>query len=79
MNDLNSAFKNSYELSIVAGHDGTLFAYKSNEEISERIFDMYVAKFFNSGYNEYEAVMETLKRLKRNYDFDFWEVKSDEK
>ena len=40
---------------------------------------MYVAKFFNSGYNEYEAVMETLKRLKRNYDFDFWEVKSDEK
>jgi hypothetical protein len=35
---------------------------------------MYIQKYVNNGYNEYEAQWKTLEKLKENYNIDFWEV-----
>ena len=47
----------------------------SNEIIDIRLYEAYIADFKNDGYNEFEAQMRTLNKLKENIDIDFWEVK----
>ena len=72
--DFNSAFIHGYMISLVLCHDGKVFQYSSHEEIRETLYDLYIMEFLDKGYSEYEAQIQTLESLKKNYDIDFWEV-----
>ncbi len=72
--DFNSVFYNSYALGVVICHDGKVFCFTSKEEISERLYVLYVENGINEGMTEYDSQFAALNRLKRNYTIDFWEV-----
>ena len=74
ISDFNSAFIHKYKKGLVACHNGKIYVYTSNCEVPTRLYDAYVAFFFKEGYNEVEAQMNALLKLKSNYDIDFWEV-----
>ena len=72
--DFNSAYLNGYGKCIVLCHDGKVFQYYSNEELSVKLYEMYIQDFIDEGCTEYEAQVKTLDKLKENYKIDFWEV-----
>lgn len=72
--DFNSYYKAGYKESFVACHDGKIFRYTANEEINERLYDMYIASYINEHYSEYEAQLLALEEIQKNYDFYFSEV-----
>lgn len=72
--DFNSNYKNEYTLGIVICHDGSIYAYKSNQPVQEKYFSAVVAKYIQIGYNEREAQLEALKDVQRNFDISFQEV-----
>lgn len=74
ISDFNSAFVHKYRKSLVICHNGAIYAYISNCEVSIRLYDAYVAFFSKAGYNDIEAQLKALLKLKSNYDIDFWEV-----
>ncbi|MBR1855968.1 MAG: hypothetical protein IJ803_02715, partial [Oribacterium sp.] len=63
-----------YMLGIVLCHDGKLFCYKSEKIISQKLYDLYVAYFYNKCHDEYEAQICALKALSSSYGLEFWEV-----
>lgn len=75
VDDFNSAFRQKYALNFVLCHDGKIFGYSSNQEISKKLYTMYIGKYLDEGFKEYEAQIKTLEKLKETYDIDFWEVK----
>lgn len=74
VSDLNSCFFNNYKTGFVACHNGKVFGYNSNEAINERLYSMYIQKFLNDGYNDFDAQMNTLLHLSQNYKINIWEV-----
>lgn len=72
--DLNSCFRNGYKKGFVACHNGRVFGYTANEEINERIYNMYVERFTKDGYDEFGAQMRALNKLSQTYDVSVWEV-----
>lgn len=72
--DLNSCFSNNYKVGFVACHNGKVFGYTSNEVVSERLYTMYIQKFLNNGFDEYESQIRTLNILSQSYDIRVWEV-----
>jgi hypothetical protein len=72
--DFNSMLVHKYESAFIVCHDGKIVQYVSWEEVSECLYLMYIQKYVNNGYNEYEAQWKTLEKLKENYNIDFWEV-----
>lgn len=74
--DFNSAYVHNYFISLVLCHDGKIFCYKSLEIVSEQLYNMYIERFIESGVREYQAQMETLKRLTENHRMHFEEVMS---
>lgn len=72
--DFNSAFRHGYDISLVACHDGKVFRYKSNEEINERIYNMYIDAFKSQGYDEYKAQIKALEKIAENHNINFEEV-----
>ena len=64
----------NYSISLVICHDGTVYQYRSSQMISEKLFGLYMKGYIESGYDERNAQIMTLTRIKRNYDIDFWEV-----
>ena len=75
ISDINSCFLNNYKKGFVICHNGTIFGYTSNEVISERLYSMYVQRFINEGFDEYESQIKTLNILSKSYDIKIWEVK----
>ena len=75
VSDFNSCFQNKYKCGYIACHNGKVYAYTANEEISEKLYSMYVENFLKSGLSEYEAQISTIHKLMNNYQIDFWEVK----
>ena len=73
--DFNSAYQHGYMFSMVICHDGTVYAYTAGQNISKELYEAYIANYIKKGYNEKEAQLMTLEKLKTNYDIDFWEVK----
>lgn len=73
--DFNSALTHNYKASLVICHDGTIYAYSSNQVISPKLQEIYIKKYIKQGYSEIEAQAKGLEKIKRNYDIDFWEVK----
>lgn len=78
VSDLNSCFRNQYRMGFVACHDGTVFGYSVNEPINDRIYNIYIQKLAGGGHSEYDAQRLTLIKLMDAYDFNFWEVGSNE-
>ncbi len=74
VSDFNSCCHNKYKMGYVACHDGKVFAYTSDEEISENLYNLNISSFMDDGMTEYEAQIATLNKLKENYLIDFWEV-----
>lgn len=74
VNDFNSCFNHKYTLGFVACHNGKIFKYSACEEINLRLYNMYVGDFLNDGYEEFEAQIKTLEKLKKIYAITFEEV-----
>ncbi|MGN0595769.1 MAG: minor capsid protein [Ruminiclostridium sp.] len=72
--DFNSCCRNGYKRGYVACHDGKVFAYTSEQEISEELYSLYLSSFGSEGLTDYEAQLKTLEKLKENHLIDFWEV-----
>jgi SPP1 gp7 family putative phage head morphogenesis protein len=74
ISDLNSCFKNGYKKGFIACHNGKIFGYTANEEVNERIYNMYIESFLKDGFDEYDAQMKALNKLSQTYDISVWEV-----
>lgn len=74
VSDFNSCFKNGYKKGFIACHNGKIFGYTANEEVNERIYNMYIESFLKEGFNEYDAQMKALNKLSQTYDISVWEV-----
>lgn len=72
--DFNSACFNNYAVGVIACHDGKVFCYVANTEISDKVCAMYAERFLNQGYTEFEAQIKALEKLKESGAIDFWEV-----
>ena len=72
--DFNSVEEHNYQLSIVLGHDGKVFCYRSSEKITKLMYDLYFADSYKKLHDEYLAQYEALKKLSETYDIEFWEV-----
>lgn len=72
--DFNSCYRNGYKCGYVACHNGKVFAYTSDQEISEDLYSLYINSFVSDGIDEYDAQLKTLNKLKENHLIDFWEV-----
>lgn len=72
--DFNSCFRNKYKIGYVACHNGKIFAYTSNQEISESLFELYISEYYSEGLSEYDAQLKALNKIKENHAIDFWEV-----
>ena len=73
--DFNSAFVHKYAISIVICHDGSVYIYASAQEVPEDLYKLYVEKFLRVGYNNKEAQLAALDKIKVNYDIDYCEVR----
>lgn len=73
--DINSAFSNGYMLGLAICHDGTVYAYTSQEHVRAKIYDLYVQGFMETLRNEKEAQLKALEKLKKSFKINFWEVK----
>ena len=72
--DFNCFFEQGYSKAFVACHDGTLYSYTSEQEVSIELYNLYVSKFASNGYSEKEEQLKALAKLKENHKIDFWEV-----
>jgi hypothetical protein len=72
--DFNSAFKNGYSTGFVVTHDGRLFRYSSNQEISDTAYDFTWQKYHNRGYDIDESQLMTIRQFMNDADIMFEEV-----
>ena len=72
--DFNAYFQNEYSISLVICHDGTIYQYQCFQRISIELFDLYMRRYIEEGYDDKDAQIKALTAMKRSYDFDFWEV-----
>ncbi|MDE6019988.1 MAG: phage head morphogenesis protein [Ruminococcus sp.] len=73
--DFNACFRHSYKCGFIACHDGKIFGYIAEEELNERLYNMYIESYVKSNHSEYDSQILALNDLKRNCKIDFWEVK----
>ncbi len=73
--DFNSAYSHGYILGLAICHDGTVYAYTSNQQVENGLYIRYINSFTLEGYTEKEAQLKALEKIKENFDIDFWEVK----
>lgn len=73
--DFNSCFAHNYDACYVICHDGIVYNYVSNQEVPADLYELYVQKFIEHGYNDKDAQINALEKIKKNYDIDFQEVK----
>lgn len=72
--DFNSCLRNKYKIGYVICHNGKIFAYTSEQEISEDLYRLYIAEFLSDGKGEFDAQISALNKLKISYAINFWEV-----
>lgn len=72
--DFNSMLIHGYAAAFVVCHNGKIIQYVSDEIISDALYSLYIERFCNAGYPEYEAQWKALEKLKESYAIDFWEV-----
>lgn len=72
--DFNSCFRNGYKCGVVACHNGKVFVYTSEQEVSEDLYSLYVSSYISDGVSEYDAQLKALDKLRENHMIDFTEV-----
>ena len=72
--DFNSCFRNGYKSGVVACHNGKVFVYTSEQEVSEDLYSLYVSSYISDGNSEYDAQLKALNKLRENHMIDFAEV-----
>lgn len=78
IDDFNSCYKNGYQMGIVACHNGKVFLYSSEQEISKSLYNLYVGEFLDEGMDEFDAQFKALNKLSKNYLIKFAEVLANE-
>lgn len=73
--DFNACFRHGYKCGFIACHNGKIFGYTAEEELNERLYNMYIESYVKSNHSEYDAQILALNEIKRNCRIDFWEVK----
>lgn len=72
--DLVSNATHKYKLGVVVTHNGRVFTYKAGEKpFLATSFGNVVDKNRSKGYNEYDAIIETLKQYQRDYGIEWSE------
>lgn len=72
--DLNSNYKYKYLLGVICCHDGKIFIYSSEEYINENYFHMCVSDYKKDGYNDYDAQIMALDKIKKRHKIYIKEV-----
>ena len=72
--DFNSCFRNGYKNGVIACHNGKVFVYTSEQEVSEDLYSLYVSSYISDGNSEYDAQLKALDKLRENHMIDFAEV-----
>lgn len=72
--DFNSNYSNDYGMGIICCHDGKIYIYSSNEDVSISYYKMKVEEFLKGGYNDSEAQQKALDIIMQNYDIKYKEV-----
>lgn len=78
IDDFNSCYKNGYQFGIVACHNGKVFLYSSEQEVSKPLYNLYISEFLDEGMNESDAQFNALNKLSENYLIKFTEVLANE-
>ncbi len=74
MADFNSCCRGNYNCGYVVCHNGKLYGYRSDQPVSESLYNLCVGDYLDEGLSEAEAQTKALEDIKRNYNIDFWEV-----
>ena len=74
ISDLNSNFWNNYSIGIVVCHNGKVYMYSTDEEISQEYYSLTVAEYLKQGFNEDDAQIEALEEIKKKFNIRFKEV-----
>ena len=74
IDDFNSCFNNQYEIGIIACHNGRVFKYSSKQTVSKSLYNLYIGEYLDKGYNEFDAQLKALEKLKENHLIEFEEV-----
>ena len=65
VDDFNSNYKNNYSLGVVCGHNGKIFMYKTNRNISYYFYESKIAKYKQLGYDEFNYRLQALKECEK--------------
>ena len=74
LEDFNSNFVNGNGMGIVCCHDGRIYKYGAEEEVSKERYGFYHQNFYKKYRDEDVAQRNTWEELKSNYDIIFEEV-----
>ncbi len=74
IDDFNSSFNNEYKIGFVACHNGKVFRYTSEQEVSKTLYNLYIKEYLDENLSEYETQLKALQKLKENHEIDFSEV-----
>lgn len=74
IDDFMANFNNDYSLGVIVCHNGSIFMYAANERINSDYYNLVVVDYIKAGYNDYEAQMDAIKELQKNFDIMFKEV-----
>lgn len=72
--DFNSCCRNHYMIGFIACHNGKVIWYRSEQEISKSLYNLYIGEYLTKGFEEFDAQWKALEKLKENYLIDFGEV-----
>lgn len=60
-------------IGVIACHNGKVYIYKSQQDVPQRLYSLYIANYLGDGYNE-EAQIRALAKLSRSYKIYIKEV-----
>lgn len=72
--DLNCNFLYNYSIGIIICHNGKIYMYNANENVSEKYYDLTVAEYLEQGYNDSDAQLLALDELQTKFDIQIKEV-----
>ncbi|MFG6329080.1 MAG: hypothetical protein K1W06_06330 [Lachnospiraceae bacterium] len=74
ISDFNSCFNHGYAVCLVICHNGTIYQYISSQKVPSTLQYLYVQDFLKITYNERDAQIMALEKIKESYDINFREV-----
>lgn len=72
--DLYANYIHGYSSGIVVCHNGEIYKYRADEEISLQYYSLIIAKYKQRGYNENVAIMKAYDEIQVNFKIKVEEV-----